>query len=222
MLNQDYYILKKIDYNKFIITYFNKVLLIIKIIKMDFFSSNYVHTNSFNVLLPNLRYKNNDGIYFKSKNPIKLEINNKTIFKNEFLLKDLAYSQTLNYMDIDIHCTIIKIEYDDGLKMNIKYDSNEYNYTSFMQKIARYIEASILGINIDESDYEYTDYSEEYYDNKIKEFTENISIYSEEIYEEISESDNISNENNESYIEDNENKDNQENQNNIKFHDDKN
>lgn len=215
MLNLDYYILKKIDYNKFLITYFNKVLLIIKIIKMDFFSSNYVHTNSFNVLLPNLRYKN-DGIYFKSKNPIKLEINNKTIFKNEFLLKDLAYSQTLNYMDIDIHCTIIKTEYDDGLKMNIKYNSNEYNYTSFMQKIARYVEASILGINIDESE---SNYSEEYYDDKIKEFTENISIYSEEIYEETSECDNTTDENNESYIEDCENKDDQDN---IKFHDDKN
>jgi hypothetical protein len=188
---------------------------------MDFFSSNYVHTNSFNVLLPNLRYKN-DGIYFKSKNPIKLEINNKTIFKNEFLLKDLEYSQTLNYMDIYINCTIIKTEYDDGLKMNIKYDSNEYNYTSFMQKIARYVEASILGINIVESE---SDYSEEY-DDKIKEFTENISVYSEDIYEETSECDNITDENNESYIEDNDNdndnKDNQDNQNNIKFHDDKN
>lgn len=182
---------------------------------MDFFSSNYVHTNSFNVLLPNLRYKN-DGIYFKSKNPIKLEINNKTIFKNEFLLKDLSYSQTLNYMDIYINCTIIKTEYDDGLKMNIKYDSNEYNYTSFMQKIARYVEGSILGINIDESE---SDYSEEYYDDKIKEFSENISIYSEEIYEETSDCDNTTDENNESYIEDYENKD---NQNNIKFHDDKN
>ena len=191
---------------------------------MDFFSSNYVHTNSFNVLLPNLRYKNN-GIYFKLKDPIKLEINNKIIFKNEFLLKDLEYSQTLNYMNIDIHCTIIKTEYDDGLKMSIKYDSNEYNYTSFMQKIARFVEASILGINIDELDAEYDDYSQDYYDDKIKEFTENISDCSEEIYEETSECDNITDENNESYIEDhdnNDNKDNQDNQNNIKFQDDKN
>jgi hypothetical protein len=179
---------------------------------MDFFSSNYVHTNSFNVLLPNLRYKN-EQIYFKSKSPIKLKINDKIIFNNEFILKDLSFSQTLNYMDMDIHCTIIKIEYDDGLKMNIKYNSNEYNYTSFMQKIARYVEASILGINIDESD---SDYSEEYYDDKIKEFTENVSIYSEEIYEETSEPDNITDENNESYIEDHDNQD------NIKFHDDKN
>ena len=185
---------------------------------MDFFSNNYVHTNSFSVLLPNLRYKN-DGIYFKSKNPIKLNINNKTIFKSDFLLKDLEYSQTLNYMNIDIHCTIIKTEYDDGLKMSIKYDSNEYNYTSFMQKIARFVEASILGINIDESE---SDYSQDYYDDKIKEFTENISDYSEEIYEEISESDNITDENNESYIEDHDNKDNKDNQDNIKFHGDKN
>ena len=178
---------------------------------MDFFSSNYVHTNSFNVLLPNLRYQN-DGIYFKSKSPIKLKINNKIIFKDEFLLKDLSFSQTLNYMNIDIHCTIIKTEYDDCLKMNIKYDSNEYNYTSFMQKIARYVEASILGINIDDLESESVDYSEEYYDDKIKEFSENISEYSEE----ISESDIISDENNESYIEDGDNQD------NIKFHDDKN
>jgi hypothetical protein len=115
-------------------------------------------------------------------------------------------------MDIDIHCTIIKTEYDDGLKMNIKYDSNEYNYTSFMQKIARYVEASILGINIDDLESESVDYSEEYYDDKIKEFSENISEYSEEILE----SDIISDENNESYIEDGDNQD------NIKFHDDKN
>lgn len=177
---------------------------------MDFFSSNYDKSNSFNVLLPNLRYKN-ENIYFKPKSPIKLNINNKIIFTSEFILKDLTYSQTLNYMDIDLYCTIIKAEYDDGLKMNIKYDSNEHNYTLFMQKIARYVEASILGINIDESEDEYDDYSEECYDDKIKEFTDNISEYSEEILE----SDNISNENNESYIED------EDNQDNIKFHDEK-
>ena len=56
---------------------------------MDFFSSNYEQTNSFNLLLTNLRYKN-ECIYFKSKSPIKLKVNNKTIFKDEFLLKDLS------------------------------------------------------------------------------------------------------------------------------------
>jgi len=174
---------------------------------MDFFLSNYDKYNSFNVLLPNLRYKN-ENIYFKPKSPIKLNINNKIIFTSEFILKDLTYSQTLNYMDIDLYCTIIKAEYDDGLKMNIKYDSNEHNYTLFMKKISRYVEASILGININETE---SEYNEEYYDDRIKEFTDNISEYSEEILE----SDNISNENNESYIEDDDNQD------NIKFHDEK-
>jgi hypothetical protein len=183
---------------------------------MDFFSSNYFQTNSFNVLLPNLRYKN-DCIYFKSKSPIKLKVNNKTIFKDEFLLKDLSFTQTLNYMDMDIHCKIIKVEYDDGLKMNIKYDSNEHNYMSIMQQIARFVEASILGINIDDSESEYDNYSDEYYDNKIKDYAENISEYSEE----ISECEIISDGNNESFIEDVQ-EDVDDNQNNIKFHDDKN
>lgn len=177
---------------------------------MDFFSSNYVQTNSFNVLLPNLRYKN-DCIYFKSKTPIKLKVNNKTIFKDEFLLKDLSFTQTLNYMDMDIHCKIIKVEYDDGLKMNIKYDSNEHNYMSIMQQIARFVEASILGINIDDSESEYDDYSDEYYDNKIKDYVENISVYSEEYVDENSEVE----QNNVSFIE-------EDHEDIIKFYDDKN
>jgi hypothetical protein len=122
-------------------------------------------------------------------------------------------------MNIDIHCIIIKTEYDDGLKLNIKYDSNEYNYMSFMQKIARFVESSILGINIDDSESEYDGYSDENYDNKVKDYIENISEYSEE----ISECEIISDENNDSFIEDvQEDVDVDNNQNNIKFHDDKN
>lgn len=161
---------------------------------MDFFSSSYEHTNSFNVLLPNLRYKkNSDKLYFKSKHPIKLKINNKNVFKDEFVLKDLSFSQTLNYNGIDIHCNIIKIEYDDGLKMNIKYNSNEYNYMSFMQKVAKFAEGCILGVNIDDLESRSVDYSNDNYHDYI----DKASIYSEEYNDEETEiNDNIDNNNN--------------------------
>ena len=164
---------------------------------MDFFSSKVV--NSFNVLLPNLRYKNINGgeIYFKCKNPIKLILNNKKKFVNDFLLKNLDFEKVIDYYGIDLYCTIIKYEYDDGLKINIKYEGNEYNYMSAMQKIGQYVECSILGLNTNDLESIYYDYSDESYNNKINEFVENISDNSEEYVEELSENENpnISNEN---------------------------
>ncbi len=181
---------------------------------MAFFSDTYEHTNSFNVLLPNLRYKKTtDKLYFKAKQPIKLKVNHKNIFKDEFVLKDLSYTQTINYMGIDIHCNIIKVEYDDGLKMNIKYKSNEYNYMSFMQKVAKFAEGCILGVNIDDLESRSVDYSN---DNGY-DYVEKISNYSEEYNDEeheIDNNNNDNNDNNESFIE--------ESQDIIKYYDDKN
>jgi len=184
---------------------------------MDFFSSKIV--NSFNVLLPNLRYKNINGgeVYFKCKNPIKLRLNNKKIFISDFLLKNLDYQKVIDYYGVDLHCNIIKYEYDDGLKINIKYEGNEHNYMSGMQKIGQYVECCILGLNTDDLESVYYDYSDESYNNKINDFIGNISENSEDFIEEINENNsnpNINNENFEDYTY-------FENEDNIKFFDEK-
>lgn len=138
---------------------------------------------SYNVILPNLRYKNGN-VYFKSKYPIKLKINDKLIYKNEFILKDLQMDGNIDYMGTNLICNILKEELEDGLKINIEYYSNRYTSLSDMQKFARYIEACILDINMEDD----LSMNDDCYENKIKNYSENLNYSSSEIEEENTES----------------------------------
>ena len=146
--------------------------------------------SSFIVLLPNLRFKeNNKKLYFYSKNPIKLTINNKIVYKNEFELNDISLNSSIIVQNINFNCEIIEEELNNGLKMKVKY--KEINDISIieMQKISRSIETTIL--NIDTVDDNYEDYyedlknhfensSELYEDNSEEEIPENkIEVYNE-------------------------------------------
>ena len=123
---------------------------------------NILKEKSENVLLPNLRYKDGN-IFFKSKNPIKIMLNGKKEFKSDFLLSNLAFNDTVYWKDIELNCTIMKEELEDGLKINIKYMDRHTIYRNDIQKFARVIEATILNINIIESDdCEIDSYSDEY------------------------------------------------------------
>ena len=111
---------------------------------------------SHQVLLPNLRYKN-ENIYYKSKNPIKTKTNDKIKFIDEILLENMSMHSKIKYNDQSFSCNIIKKELDEGLIINIEYTEYHYISNTEIQKIARYIESLILGIDIidDSSDSEY-------------------------------------------------------------------
>jgi len=111
------------------------------------------------VLLPNLRYKN-DNVYYYSTNPLKINKNNRVEYINEILLEDLVLEATVYYSDIEIKCKILKKENDNGLVVNIRFRDRHDICNRNIQMFAKYIEASILKINI-EDDYCYEEYNEE-------------------------------------------------------------
>ena len=115
---------------------------------------------TFNAILPNLRYKNNK-LYFNFNKIIKIKIKNKTEYKGQFELPNIGSTSKLNYMNYQIHCSIIKEELPNGLKVNVKLKYNNDLSKFEMQKIARYIESSILNINIED---ESEDNSDQYND----------------------------------------------------------
>ena len=107
-----------------------------------------------NILCPNLNYRNGE-LWFVSKHPIKLLINNKKEFRTDFSLgKNIALKSSINIFDYDISCTIIEKTFEKGLKINLKY-KKEYNIPKYeLHKIGFYLETLILNINNDDDYFE--------------------------------------------------------------------
>ena len=97
------------------------------------------------VLLPNLRYKNNN-IFFISKSPIKTTLQNKITYRTEFLLEGISLFGKIRCDGTDIQCQIIEKEYNDGMEIKLKYQKNMNISSHDIKKFARSIEAKILGI----------------------------------------------------------------------------
>jgi len=119
------------------------------------------------VLLPNLRYKN-DSVYYYSKNPLKINKNNRVEYINEILLEDLVLEATVYYSDTEIKCKILKKEDENGLIVNIRFRDRHDISNRHIQMFARYIEASILKINI-EDEYPQEEYYEEEFEDEFSE-----------------------------------------------------
>jgi hypothetical protein len=136
-------------------------------------------TTSFNVKLPNLRFRENK-IYFAFNNPIKI----KNEIKRELILSDnLELSCKLNIMNCDFLCTICEEELSDCLKMNVKYSSKVYFGVLDLQKISNQIESQIIGIDLlNEEKYEEDDTNsfkhdiilQKYHDKLLKEYEEEL------------------------------------------------
>lgn len=141
--------------------------------------NNYHKIISFEALLPNLRYKNNN-IYFISKYPIKIKKNNKIIYINEYLLENISLTGKITCIDTELNCTILEKEDNNGLIVNIKFRDGPFIYKQDMQKYARAIEAAILGIDLMEdnetdisdtcSDNDYSYYVNKMYDDEISNY----------------------------------------------------
>jgi hypothetical protein len=139
---------------------------------------------SFNALLPNLFYKNKN-IYFKPKNPIKTTINGKIKYNYQFLLNNISLTGKIYCLDIELNCIILEKEDKDGLLVNIKFRDNLHIYKKDMQKFARAVEASILGIDLmddnetnirKEYENEYSSYAHEMYNNPYSDIDEESKI----------------------------------------------
>ena len=140
--------------------------------------NNYYKIISYDALLPNLRYKNNN-VYFISKYPIKIKKNNKIEYINEYILENISLTGKIKCINTELNCKILEKEDDDGLIVNIKFRDGPDIYKQDMQKFARAIEASILGIDLME-DYDSDESDEdESYDN-------DYSYYANKMYDEIS------------------------------------
>jgi hypothetical protein len=156
--------------------------------------NNYYKDISYNAILPNLRYKNNN-IYFIPKNPIKIRLNGKIEYKYEFILEDMELTAKINCIDTELTCKILEKENENGLIVNIKFRDNSYICKQDMQKFARAVEAAILDIDLmddNDSDISDTNYCNEYsyHANKIYDDDNTKDDYSnDEIIEENKEID---------------------------------
>lgn len=97
------------------------------------------------VLLPNLKLKENK-IYFTLKNQLKISIKKKNTFINNFLIDNVSLYGKTNYNNILVNYDIINEEHENGLKIKIMYDENDFLYKLDIKKIAKSIEGDILGI----------------------------------------------------------------------------
>ena len=102
--------------------------------------------------LPNFRYiiKDRSGvIVFKLKTPFKIDVNKKTIWINDFEVKDIKLYNKIDYEYGDIPYRIIEEEFGKGLKIKI-YDNSNINESS-IHEIIKNIEIKILNINLHDS-----------------------------------------------------------------------
>lgn len=107
------------------------------------------------ILLPNLRYKKTKDkgkIFFKSKNPIRLKIRGKILYKDDFELVNLKLSGCIEYKYIKFNCTILEEENENGLFVNVEYKSTEQLDIYEIRKFAKYFEGEILEVKYDKYD----------------------------------------------------------------------
>jgi hypothetical protein len=147
---------------------------------MEYYSDLY-SKKEFNAKLTNLKYKNKK-IYYIFKNPLKIIINNKASYIREYYLGDISLSGHIKCMGYDLECYILEKELEDGLEVKIKYLDNPSLCRDHLKKFSRTLEATIIGINLDEDN-----------ESELSEFNyedEYINKISNMIYEEHDEIDN--------------------------------
>jgi hypothetical protein len=133
---------------------------------------------SFIVILPNLKYKD-DKIIFHSKNELKLNVHNHTLFKKDFFVGNLELSSQFHIDEYLFKCRIYEEELDNGLKVHIFYQNKNNNHENidkgYMKKISKIIESKILGIDFEDDFGKSNEYENnmESIENKNEEFYEN-------------------------------------------------
>jgi hypothetical protein len=125
----------------------------------------------FTALLPNLKFNNKDNkIYFISIDGIKIKKQGKEVINKTLLIGDLKQDSIIFYMDKRLECKIIQKEFEGGLKINIKLKSKDHIDQETKQKMARFIEAKILNIDMNDNLSDDESVDNNYYDNKINNY----------------------------------------------------
>lgn len=134
---------------------------------------------SYDALLLQLRYKDKE-IHYISKNPIKLIIDNKLKFKKNEILKNKSLTGEFICIDKKVKFKIIEEELDNGMKVNITIDRCGDISKCEMQKIARSLEAFMLGIDLT-NEIELNEYMEYLYEDQFNKL--NLNNYQSNIDE---------------------------------------
>ena len=107
-------------------------------------------SNTFHVLLPNLKYQEGDVYFICRGRPLKLKKNGKFYYKKELPLCLKKRSYSFKYEDVQYECTIKEKEEDDGLLVCVKYESMDgtsVNHdSSKTRQLAKLFESYLLNI----------------------------------------------------------------------------
>lgn len=145
-------------------------------------------SNTFNVVLPNLKYEDGDVHFICRGRPLKLKKNGKFYYKKELPLRLKKRSYSFKYKDVHYECTIKEKEEEDGLIVNVKYESSDGTYvnhdSSKTRKLAKLFESYVLNIPYSDKEDRYdTDEKTELFVYCQKEIQKNSSSYNDETYE---------------------------------------
>ena len=114
-----------------------------------------------------------ESIKFMQNNIVESIEDNISKYRDKLEIKK-ALSSTMYINNVKYDCKIIEKSYEKGLCINIEYD-NKIDLSSIdKQKIAIYIEVSILDISFQDSDSEYYEDYEDYYEKKVEEHFNNL------------------------------------------------
>ena len=144
-----------------------------------------------NLVLPNLRYKNNK-LVFIFKESLGLYVNNKWTELKEVSLNNVSLKQSIRINNTRFKVNIVEKEINDGLTINIEYNRDIYLSIFELQRIAKKIESYILDIKNDDHETSNDDYMETSSDEINMDLTEDYieSYDSEEEYHQYEHDDN--------------------------------
>jgi len=179
-------------------TFFDMNLTYEELIRKNEVYNGYEYINigkdlSYDALLIQLRYKDKE-IYYIPKNPIKLIIDNKKEFKKNQIFKNKSLTGEFICIDKKVKFKIIEEELDNGMKVNISIDKCGDINNCEKKKIARSLEAFMLGIDLT-NEIELNEYIENQYQDEFNKLNFNDESSIDDEYEEDTNLENIIKEN---------------------------
>ena len=104
---------------------------------------------SYNTIFTNFEYSNNK-IFFIFKNPLNIKVKDNLTSIKKIELNNINMKTNLNIDNVKLKVSILNKLSSKGMFVNIKYKSNIYLSNTDLKKIAMKVEATFLGINLDQ------------------------------------------------------------------------
>ena len=115
--------------------------------------NNYRKVIKKEILLPNFIYRNNK-VYWNFKENVKINENGKTKYIKNLELGNIPLDGEINILKHLIKCKINQKNLTTGLSVDIEYLEDEKIKVRQIAKIARFIEATLLDIDLNYDEYE--------------------------------------------------------------------